>query len=47
MSDATDHRDLTLTRDIAATPAALFRCWTDPALIPSSSATCFSLRSSA
>lgn len=37
MTDATaaaDARDLILTRDIAATPAALFRCWTDPALIP-------------
>jgi uncharacterized protein YndB with AHSA1/START domain len=29
----TDPRDLTLTRDIAATPAQLFRCWTEPALI--------------
>ena len=28
-----DPRDLTLTRDIAATPAQLFRCWTEPALI--------------
>ena len=29
----TDPRDLTLTRDIAATPAQLYRCWTEPALI--------------
>jgi len=29
----TDPRELTLTRDIAATPAQLFRCWTEPALI--------------
>jgi uncharacterized protein YndB with AHSA1/START domain len=29
----TDDRDLTLTRDIAATPEQLFRCWTQPALI--------------
>lgn len=29
----TDPRDLILTRDIAATPAQLFRCWTEPALI--------------
>ena len=28
-----DPRDLTLTRDIAATPAQLYRCWTEPALI--------------
>ncbi|HOB94152.1 MAG TPA: SRPBCC family protein [Aquabacterium sp.] len=38
MSDTTTDtahlHDLTLTRDIAASPAALFRCWTDPALIP-------------
>jgi uncharacterized protein YndB with AHSA1/START domain len=34
MTPATDPRDLTLSRDIAATPQALFRCWTDPALLP-------------
>ena len=28
-----DDRDLSLTRDIAATPEQLFRCWTEPALI--------------
>jgi uncharacterized protein YndB with AHSA1/START domain len=28
-----DDRDLTLTRDIAATPEQLYRCWTEPALI--------------
>ncbi len=28
-----DPRDLTVTRDIAATPAQLYRCWTEPALI--------------
>lgn len=29
-----DPRELVLTRDIAASPERLFRCWTDPALIP-------------
>lgn len=28
-----DDRDLTLTRDIAATPEQLYRCWTEPALM--------------
>ncbi len=31
---AIPERDLVITRDIAASPAALFRCWTDPTLIP-------------
>ncbi|KQS79451.1 polyketide cyclase [Rhizobium sp. Leaf384] len=30
---AADDRDLVITRHIAATPNALFRCWTEPALI--------------
>jgi len=33
MTTATDPRDLMLSRDIAATPAQLYRCWTEPALI--------------
>jgi uncharacterized protein YndB with AHSA1/START domain len=27
-------RELVIARRIAASPAACFRCWTDPALIP-------------
>lgn len=34
MTDTLSERDLVLVRDIAASPAALFRCWTDAALIP-------------
>lgn len=29
----TNERDLVLTRDIAATPSQLYRCWTEPELI--------------
>jgi len=29
----TNDRDLVLTRDIAATPSQLYRCWTEPELI--------------
>ena len=32
-SAATDARVLSLTRLLAASPAALYRCWTEPALI--------------
>ena len=28
-----NHHDLVITRDIAAPPASLFRCWTEPGLI--------------
>ncbi|MBZ8142454.1 polyketide cyclase [Rubrivivax gelatinosus] len=33
-ASAATERDLVITRDIAASPAALFRCWTDATLIP-------------
>jgi uncharacterized protein YndB with AHSA1/START domain len=34
MDDLAQDRQITLTRHLAASPAKVWRCWTDPALLP-------------